>query len=57
MESIRTTTILALAVLLSCGKTQAAAPQVRTQAPGFYRMMLGSVEITALLDGMEELQL
>jgi glyoxylase-like metal-dependent hydrolase (beta-lactamase superfamily II) len=29
----------------------AAAPQVRTQAPGFYRMMLGDFEITALLDG------
>ncbi|WP_263146612.1 MBL fold metallo-hydrolase [Pseudomonas sp. RIT-PI-AD] len=30
---------------------QAAAPQVRTQAPGFYRMMLGDFEITALSDG------
>ena len=29
----------------------AAAPQVRKQAPGFYRMMLGNFEITALLDG------
>jgi glyoxylase-like metal-dependent hydrolase (beta-lactamase superfamily II) len=29
----------------------AAAPQVRTQGPGFYRMMLGDVEVTALLDG------
>ncbi len=29
----------------------AAAPQVRTQAPGFYRMMLGDFEVTALLDG------
>lgn len=29
----------------------AAAPQVRTQGPGYYRMMLGDVEITALLDG------
>ncbi len=29
----------------------AAAPQVRTQAPGFYRIMLGDFEITALLDG------
>jgi glyoxylase-like metal-dependent hydrolase (beta-lactamase superfamily II) len=31
--------------------TMAAAPQVRTQGPGFYRMMLGSFEITALSDG------
>ncbi|MEE3623543.1 MBL fold metallo-hydrolase [Nitrospirillum sp. BR 11752] len=30
---------------------QAAAPQARTQAPGFYRMMLGDIEVTALLDG------
>jgi len=28
-----------------------AAPQVRTQAPGYYRMMLGTFEVTALLDG------
>lgn len=30
---------------------RAAAPQVGTQAPGFYRMMLGSFEITVLSDG------
>jgi glyoxylase-like metal-dependent hydrolase (beta-lactamase superfamily II) len=29
----------------------AAAPQVRTQGPGFYRIMLGEFEVTALLDG------
>jgi glyoxylase-like metal-dependent hydrolase (beta-lactamase superfamily II) len=29
----------------------AAAPQVRTQAPCFYRMLLGDVEVTALSDG------
>ncbi|MGF6571552.1 glyoxylase-like metal-dependent hydrolase (beta-lactamase superfamily II) [Paraburkholderia sp. GAS333] len=29
----------------------AAAPQVKTQAPGFYRVMLGDVEVTALSDG------
>jgi glyoxylase-like metal-dependent hydrolase (beta-lactamase superfamily II) len=29
----------------------AAVPQVRTQAPGFYRMMLGDFEITVLSDG------
>jgi hypothetical protein len=28
----------------------AAAPQVRTQGPGFYRIMLGDFEVTALLD-------
>jgi glyoxylase-like metal-dependent hydrolase (beta-lactamase superfamily II) len=30
---------------------QAAAPQIKTQAPGFYRMMLGDAEITVLSDG------
>jgi glyoxylase-like metal-dependent hydrolase (beta-lactamase superfamily II) len=29
----------------------AAAPMVKTQAPGFYRMMLGDFEVTALSDG------
>jgi glyoxylase-like metal-dependent hydrolase (beta-lactamase superfamily II) len=29
----------------------AAAPQVKTQAPGYYRMMLGDFEVTALSDG------
>lgn len=33
----------------------AAAPQVRTQAPGYYRLMLGDFEITALSDGVFEL--
>lgn len=32
----------------------AAAPEVRTQGPGFYRMMLGSYEVTALLDGTHD---
>src|SRR5450755_2145720 len=30
---------------------QGAAPMVKTQAPGFYRMMLGDFEVTALYDG------
>jgi len=29
----------------------AAAPQVKTQAPGYYRVMLGEFEVTALSDG------
>lgn len=37
--------------VLAPAAVQAAAPQVRTQAPGFYRMMLGDFEITALSDG------
>ncbi|GAB3252684.1 MBL fold metallo-hydrolase [Chitinimonas naiadis] len=33
----------------------AAAPQVQTQAPGYYRMALGDFEVTALSDGTVEL--
>lgn len=33
----------------------AEAPQVLTQVPGYYRMQLGKFEITALYDGMIEL--
>jgi glyoxylase-like metal-dependent hydrolase (beta-lactamase superfamily II) len=43
------TTLLAAPLWLSTA--HAAAPQVRTQAPGFYRVLLGDVEITALSDG------
>jgi glyoxylase-like metal-dependent hydrolase (beta-lactamase superfamily II) len=43
---------LCLALLLSSAATvQAAAPMVKTQAPGYYRMMLGDFEVTALSDG------
>jgi glyoxylase-like metal-dependent hydrolase (beta-lactamase superfamily II) len=37
--------------ILTIGAAQAAAPVVKTQAPGYYRMMLGDFEITALSDG------
>ena len=43
--------VVLCAVPLQPAATRAAAPQVRTQAPGFYRMMLGEIEVTALLDG------
>lgn len=33
----------------------AEAPQVRTQVPGFYRMAVGDVEVTALYDGYIDL--
>ncbi len=38
-------------------KAQAEAPIVKIQAPGFYRMMLGEFEITALSDGTTSLPL
>ena len=34
---------------------QAEAPMQKTQAPGYYRMMLGQFEVTALFDGIVEL--
>ena len=33
------------------GAAHAAAPQLKTQAPGYYRVMLGDFEVTALSDG------
>ena len=43
----------AAAVLLTCciAQAQAAAPIVKTQAPGYYRQMVGDIEVTALSDG------
>jgi glyoxylase-like metal-dependent hydrolase (beta-lactamase superfamily II) len=41
--------------LLFTQEAQAEAPMVKTQAPGFYRMMLGDFEITALSDGSLDL--
>jgi glyoxylase-like metal-dependent hydrolase (beta-lactamase superfamily II) len=45
--------ILGLCLSTAVGRSiHAAAPMVRTQAPGFYRMELGDFEITALNDGV-----
>src|SRR5438128_773254 len=41
----------ALSAMLSPLFANAAAPMVKTSAPGYYRMMLGDFEITALFDG------
>jgi glyoxylase-like metal-dependent hydrolase (beta-lactamase superfamily II) len=51
----------AFAVLAACtgalvsAPVQAAAPMVKASAPGYYRMMLGEFEVTALSDGTVEL--
>src|SRR6218665_4060602 len=46
---------LALGGLLSTallpGSALAAAPQLKTQAPGWYRLMVGQAEVTSLSDG------
>jgi len=40
-----------LAAWVLAGAAQAAAPQLKTQAPGYYRLMVGEFEVTALSDG------
>ena len=52
-SALALTTVFALGVFGT--STQAAAPQAKTSAPGFYRVMLGDFEVTALLDGTVEL--
>ena len=50
--------IAILGVLAFLGRTAnvtAEAPMQKTQAPGFYRMMIGTFEVTALFDGLVEL--
>lgn len=48
-----------LVALLVCSfsfsAAYAAGPMVKTQAPGFYRMMVGDFEVTALSDGTQPL--
>ena len=46
---------LLAALSLAATTAHAAAPQLKTQAPGWYRIMLGDFEITALSDGTLEL--
>ena len=57
----RFTEVLRAAVTAACIcalmiSADATAPQLNTQEPGFYRMMLGDFEITALSDGFFDLQ-
>jgi glyoxylase-like metal-dependent hydrolase (beta-lactamase superfamily II) len=56
---IRTFSSLALAAMLACTAVAtpafAAAPMVKTQAPGYYRLMVGDFEVTALSDGTVKL--
>ena len=48
-------TSLAIVLALGAATAQAGAPMVKTSAPGYYRMMLGDFEITALSDGTVDL--
>ncbi len=57
IETLSRATVLALSIAavgltgLTAAPAQAAAPMVKKSAPGYYRMMLGDFEITALSDG------
>ena len=46
---------LSVAMSTIAVSTLAAGPMVKTQAPGYYRMMLGDFEITAISDGTVKL--
>jgi glyoxylase-like metal-dependent hydrolase (beta-lactamase superfamily II) len=47
--------LYAAAALLAAFAAHAEAPQAKGQSPGWYRMMLGSFEVTALSDGTVDL--
>jgi glyoxylase-like metal-dependent hydrolase (beta-lactamase superfamily II) len=42
---------LCTGLALSAAASWAGAPQLKVQAPGWYRMMIGDIEVTALSDG------
>ncbi len=44
----------ALAVMLAMSGAMAQAPQVGTQAPGYFRLAVGDYEVTALFDGYND---
>ena len=50
-NQMRQIAIGAAIALALAGAAHAAAPQVKTQAAGYYRVMLGDFEVTALSDG------
>jgi len=47
--------LFAAALLALAGPASAEAPQQKTQVPGYYRLMLGNFEVTALYDGAIDL--
>ncbi len=52
--ALLTTSVAALAGF-NLSSAYAAAPMVKTQAPGFYRVMVGDFEVTVLSDGTADL--
>jgi len=54
-KNLHTTLFAAVAATLLAGAAQAAAPMVKTPAPGFYRIMVGEFEVTPINDGTVDL--
>ena len=46
---------LSAALIAVAASTFAGGPMVKTQAPGYYRIMLGDFEVTAISDGTVKL--
>jgi len=47
--------VIGLALMAAINGAMAQAPQVGTQAPGYFRLALGDYEVTALFDGYNDL--
>jgi glyoxylase-like metal-dependent hydrolase (beta-lactamase superfamily II) len=54
-RQLKKTAFAALAAALIAAPAFAAAPMVKTPAPGYFRMMLGDFEVTAISDGTVDL--
>ena len=54
-RQLKQTALAALAAALFAAPAFAAAPMAKTQAPGYFRMMLGDFEVTAVNDGTVDL--
>lgn len=50
-----TRTLMAATLFATAGAAFAAAPMVKSQAPGYYRTMIGDFEVTVLSDGTVDL--
>jgi glyoxylase-like metal-dependent hydrolase (beta-lactamase superfamily II) len=55
MKTLQQRTLTALAAACLAGSAFAAAPMVKTPAPGYSRIMLGQFEVTPLSDGTVDL--
>ena len=54
-RSVSTAALIAAAVVVASPAARASAPMVKAQAPGFFRFMVGSFEVTVVSDGTVKL--